>query len=203
MINTKFAFLLQALIYKNSKKATITEIYNLDNAKEFELVRLDYTDAKSGLISAARGHAEKIVLRLVARHRLDSFTFWKISVKKFSRTHCETIIREFETIKKVAEKEPEDTEELIKIQDAVRKFILSIDFFPEKKNLTIVWTKFVICTKDYIKESKETKLKQLDVDLEGMLMRYVFLLDVHLLNDSDMHRSAGFYELLDLRPVYT
>ena len=133
MINTKFAFLLQALIYKNSKKATITEIYNLDNAKEFELVRLDYTDAKSGLISAARGHAEKIVLRLVARHRLDSFTFWKISVKKFSRTHCETIIREFETIKKVAEKEPEDTEELIKIQDAVRKFILSIDFFPEKK----------------------------------------------------------------------
>ena len=69
--------------------------------------------------------------------------------------------------------------------------------------MAIVLTNFSICIKDYIKESKETKLKQLDVDLEGMLMRYVFLLDVHLLNDSDMHRSAGFYELLDLRPVYT
>ena len=72
MINTKLTFCLLTLIYRNSSKATITEIYNLDNAKEFELVRLDYTDAKSGLISAARGHAEKIVLRLVARHRLDT-----------------------------------------------------------------------------------------------------------------------------------
>ena len=53
------------------------------------------------------------------------------------RADIEGVIKDFETIRKHAEKEPEDTEELIKIQD-------------------------------YIKEVKETKLKQINVDLEGV-----------------------------------
>ena len=65
----------------------------------------------------------------------------------------EHVIKEFEIIKKKAEKEPNDTEELIKIQD-------------------------------YIKLVKETKLKQIDEDLEGMLERFLYLLDVHLFSES-------------------
>ena len=70
------------------------------------------------------------------------------------RTDVESVITDFETIRKQAEREPEDTEELIKIQE-------------------------------YIKQVKETTLKQLDIELEGMLERFMYLLDVHLFSDSD------------------
>jgi hypothetical protein len=53
----------------NTFHAVTQEITELENQKEFELINLDYNDAKFGLIGAARAHAEKIVLRLVARHR--------------------------------------------------------------------------------------------------------------------------------------
>ena len=85
------------------------------------------------MITAARNHAERIVNALLARHRKD----------------CDSIISEFEEIKGVAEKNPEDTEELIKIQN-------------------------------YIIEIKGKRLQQIDLELEEMLKRMMYLLDVHL-----------------------
>jgi len=85
------------------------------------------------LITAARNHAERIVNALLTRHRKD----------------CDSIISEFEEIKGVAEKNPEDTEELIKMQN-------------------------------YIIEIKGKRLQQIDLELEEMLKRMMYLLDVHL-----------------------
>ena len=101
--------------------------------KNFPIVILNYEDAKRGLITAARNHAERIVNALLARHRKD----------------CDSIISEFEEIKGVAEKNPEDTEELIKIQN-------------------------------YIIDIKGKRLQQIDLELEEMLKRMMYLLDVHL-----------------------
>ena len=63
-------------------------------------------DAKRSITAIARRHAAKIVAALLSRHV----------------SECDSIIDEFETIKAKAEKEPDDTEELIQIQN----YILSI-----------------------------------------------------------------------------
>ena len=114
-------------------KDTISEVSQVSVTKNFPIVILNYEDAKRGLITAARNHAERIVNALLARHRKD----------------CDSIISEFEEIKGVAEKNPEDTEELIKIQN-------------------------------YIIEIKGKRLQQIDLELEEMLKRMMYLLDVHL-----------------------
>ena len=112
----------------------VSEIAALPVTRDFTIVILDYEDAKRSITAIARRHAAKIVNALVARHV----------------TECDSIIDEFETIKAKAEKEPDDTEELIEIQN----YILAI---------------------------KGKRLQEVDLELEEMLKRMMYLLGEPLL----------------------
>ena len=107
----------------------VAEIAALPVTRDFTIVILDYEDAKRSITAIARRHAAKIVSALLTRHV----------------TECDAIIDEFETIKAKAEKEPDDTEELIEIQN----YILAI---------------------------KGKRLQEIDLELEEMLKRMMYLL---------------------------
>ena len=93
-------------VFQNRTSGSISafDIRNLVT-KTFPVVNINYEDAKRGLVAAARAHSESIVQALLTRHRND----------------CDKVIDEFEQIKERAEKEPDDTEELIEIQNYIKQ----------------------------------------------------------------------------------
>ena len=140
----------------NKFRKLVNEIYEIPCLQFFEITKLDYEEAKRGLIAAARGHADTIVTRLASKHRHE----------------VERIIKEFEVIKDRAEREPEDTEELVKIQD-------------------------------YIKQVKDTTLKEIDDNLMSVLDRFLFMMDVHFFPEGDLLRTAvAFTWPTNIEPVF-